>query len=402
MGKVASTFTPAVVVAALIAFALSAIATVEVLYLFHELNTGFAMIGSILGFAALSLVFFAPFIHKLSDRMGYGLFLVWSCLLLACAAVGAALAFSAGMYAVPKVVLALLSPVVVPLVIELVREVFRFAKDLDRLLIILTTSISFAAAAGAVSAGVVAQTVGYAYVYVLCAIMFFLAGMAALFLPQTTPPRAFTKLPTNPVLRLSPVLKKPFFLLVLIAFSLQAYWAVRDIVLPFVITQSGGSVFHVGLVFGGMSVAAGVGSLVARRLLYKNDPRRVLVVVLGVAAVFALLLPFGPLLMLGLVASGFSLFESSASPSVSEAVDGAAPKRSAHTIFEGLRLVSALAWVVTPIALGILLEAGMPARMVLFFAGLGMLYVYVRVQREFSPEDIFPRLSVKKRKRLSW
>ena len=141
MGKVAATYTPALLTAGLVAIALSSIATVEVLYLFHELDAEYAMIGSILGLSALSLVFFAPFVHKLSDRMGYGLFLVWSCLLLACAAVAASLAFSAGVYAIPKIILALFSPIVIPLVIELIREVFRFAKDLDRLLMFLTTTI---------------------------------------------------------------------------------------------------------------------------------------------------------------------------------------------------------------------------------------------------------------------
>jgi len=402
MGKINATFLPALLASCLISVALSAIATVEVLYLSFSLSANYSMIGSVLGLSAVSLLLFSPMLQKGAHRAGYGLFLVWSSLLLACASIAASLAFSAGSYILPKVVIALFSPLTIPIVIELVRESFRFAKDLDRMLVTLIVATTFSGALGAVGAGFLATQHGLSYAYVFAGIAFFLSGMIALFLPRTSPPHVFANIPLNPVVRLSYVLKKPFFLLVLIAFSLQAYWAVRDFILPLVIIESGGSVLQVGWVFGAMSVLAGVGALFARRLLYKNDPKRVLVVLLGVGAMFALLLPFGPLIMIGIVASGFSFSESSANPAIFDGVEKNAPKKSSHLIFEGMRAVSALAWILTPVVLGLLLEAGMPARMVLFFAGLGMLYVYVRVQRAFSPEDIFPRLSVKRKKRLSW
>lgn len=401
MRKIHSTYLPAVITAGLVSIALASIATVEVLYLRFSLETGYAMIGSVLGLSALTLVFFAPILSKVAHKMGRGLFLVWSALLLACASVAASLIVSAGMYVVPKLLLAMLSPLIIPVVIELVRDEFQFAKDLDRLLMTLIITISFAGAIGAVSAGSLAQQFGLHYAYMFSAIVFFAAGLFALSLPRTPPPRTFKKISSSPLARLSVVFIKPLKSFVFIAFALQAYWAVRDIVLPLVILESG-SVAHVGIVFGAMSLLSGLGALVGRRLLHKNPPPSILVSLLGVGAVCALLMPFGPLLMLGFVAAGFSFSDAAANPALSDAIESVAPKRSAHLIWEGMRVVSALAWVVTPIIIGLLLEAGMPAHMVLFFAGIGMMYTYVRFKREWSPDNFFPRLSVKRKKRFSW
>lgn len=399
MSKLTTTYTPALASAALVAAALSAIATAEVLYLFYALNSNYAMIGSVLGLSALSLVFLAPFLHKAARKMGYGLFLVWSCLLLACASLAAALAFSAGVYAVPKALLALFAPIIIPVFVELVREVFRFAKDLERLLVLLSLVVAGAGAVGAVASGVVADNFGFSFTYVFAAVLFFLAGMSAILLPRIAPPHAFTKLPVNPVARLQPALKKPVAPLALAAFSLQAYWAVRDFVFPFIVYSAESSVTSVGIVFGAMSLASVIGVLVVQHLLSKNPSPQVLVSAFVVGAGCALLLPFGPVLLLGLAACGFSLSESVASPAISGAVEKATPQRSSHLVCEGFRTVSALAWVITPILLGILLEAGMPARMVLFFAGTGMVYVYLRLQQRFTPEDVFPSLKLRSRKR---
>lgn len=396
MGRLKTTYLPALVVAFLVSFGLSSVATVEVLYLFFSLDGSFAMIGSILGLSALAFVFLSAHIQKIASRMGYGLFFTWSSLALSCALVFASLAVSAGMYAVSRVIIAVGTPLLIPLVIDLVRDAFRFAKDLDRLVSVLLLAVSLGGAAGALSAGVVAQEVSYSYVYVLSAIAFFSAGMVALMLPQTRP--SFPKRPFNPFSEIAQVMQKKY--LVLAVFSLQAFWVVRDMVLPFFILDIGGSVLAVGVVFASMSLLAGIGGLFARQVLGKNASSRVLVFSFAGMSACALLFPFSVFVVLVFVAGAYAFFDASASPSVHARIEKDTPLRRRPAIVEGFRALSSLALVVTPVVLGLLLEAGLPLRLTLLFSGVALGVVYFRLQKQFAPDEVFPRLRV--RKRFSW
>ncbi len=391
-------YLPALLIGTLLAAGAAAIATVEVAYLTHGVGASALLAGIVLGLAAIPLVVFAPFLRSMADRIGANAYLTWASLILACAAIAAPLLGSAELYLAPKLVFVLLLPLLPLLLEEVLIDTFHFSRNKDRLLLAAAIAAAAGSAAGALAAGTLA-TSAFGDAYIFAAACFVGAAFMSNLLPRTAHPRIPAKASLHLTARIDRVLTKRWRPLAIITAGVAAYFSLRDFAVPLMILSRGYSMAAVGLVIGLAGAGGIVGLLIAHRLLSRNKPGKVLALGLLVFAVAATLLPFGPL---GIIAAISAISGSGASwraPATQDEVYSSSSERAAPSILEGLFTLRALAWVAAPIIAGIIIQAGVPAGVLVFIAGAGSLYIYWRAKSEWSPEQYLPSMDVRRRRR---
>lgn len=398
MAKLSSVYLPIVIVGALLSAGAAAIAVVEMLFLTTDLSAGYAMAGSLFAASALPLLVLAPFLWAVSERMGTRQYMIWSALVLACAAFFASLLTAAGFYLLPKMAFMLLLPLSAPMLVTLMQEVFQFARDKDILLFLFGLSAAVGAAVGALLGGSFAQY-DLARGFGVAAAFFMLAALVSTRLPRHDRPASVGKVVLDPLARLNRAFSEDVRLLALLVFLVQAFWVARDMALPVLLAGRNFTAFEVGVAFSLTALGSAAGMFLARRLLGKNRPAHVLIVgtlLLGVTIVVM------PLLVLPLLLGGAFLLgvgEAGISPAASDKVQDEAGHREAPQIIASLQSVGVLAWILAPLIIGLLLEAGVPAWLVLSLTGVAILLSYGALRKEGGLEGIVPDLRLRPRRR---
>ena len=392
-------YTQMLLIAFLHAAATASIATVEVLYLRHTLLASYTMIGAILGTAAIGYLIFAPFLKELAKATGRGVYLTWTSFILALAAVFAANISQPAMYLVSKSIILLLAPLTFGILMQFIEDELKFNADTESCYAGLTLTAMIGGIIGFLLAGKIG-VIAYSHGYILSTAAFMIAGFIALGLPTST--KQIRKPPAlNPLDRLNTCFSKKYRHITYIVLATNSYWAIRDITIPLLLIENGYSVLTVGALFAIGAFFGVISSIITRILLNKNHPERVMVAALAIGAIASLLLPFGGLIVLGVLYAIYMSTEVAISPSLSDRVEETTD--NATTYITSLSTASALAWTITPWIAGILLEAGVGLRGMLFIGGIIITVAYVVAKHQYLPDKYFPKLSLRKNKKtLTW
>lgn len=126
-----------------------------------------------------------------------------------------------------------------------------------------------------------------------------------------------------------------------------------------------------------------------------------MVAALAIASIASIILPFGGLIVLGVLYAIYISAEVALTPAISDRVEEVSSKATPY--ITSLATASALAWTITPWIAGVLLEAGISYQALLFLGGILIVAAYWRAKQTYTPNDYFPRISIKKnKKKLTW
>ena len=391
--------TPTLLIALLHATATASIAVVEVLYLRYTLEASYTMIGSVLGAAAIGYLLFAPFLKELPKAIGRGVYLSWTSFILAVAAILAVNINNAAMYLVSKTIILLLAPITFTTLIGFIEDELKYNADLQKCYAALTLAAMTGGIIGFLAAGQLG-IIAYGHAYILSTASFLAAGFIGLTLPKSTQP--IRNKPTlNLVERLETAFSKKYKTITIIVLATNAYWALRDITIPLLLIQNGYSTATIGALFALGALMGVISSVITRVLLRKNHPERVMVASLAIATIASILLPFGGLIVLGVLYAIYVSAEVALTPAISDRVEEVTSQ--ANPYITSLSTASALAWTITPLIVGILLEAGLGYRVMLFLGGLLIAFAYWNARNAYTPNEYFPEISIKKNKKtLTW
>ena len=403
MKRLQQTYLPALLIAFLYATAIAAIVLTEAIYLREGLGASYSLLGSVLGAGAIGYLLLAPYIATLPKRAGTRNFLVWTSFTLALASVFAANITNPGMYLLTKTALILLAPTTFHALIDYVEETFRYARNKDTLIFLTSFSAAAGGIAGFLAGGILAQ-LAYGHAYILATTTLLIAGFVSLALPDNKDRAHKTKIEINLIQRLENCFEEKHRLLTWIIIATNAYWAIRDLAVPLLLVQLGYSISTIGILFAIAAISGVASMFITRRLLEKNHPERVIIAALLLAATASLLLPFGGLIIIGVMYALYVFADAALTPAISDRVEETTPPNQAAPLLKSLAAAAAIGWVAAPWAAGMLLEAGMSLRVLLFVAALGLALVYEATRRAWLAEEAFiPEISFKQNKKhLIW
>lgn len=382
--------------------ALSAIAVVEVLFLTRSLGASFSLVGSILGPAAVAFLVFAPFIRLFAKRVGSSRFLIWSSLLLTCAAIGSALLTNPGLYLPAKILLALLGAMQTTVLLDVVEDEFRFNRDHGRVASGVVSAGLAGAAIGAFLSGELANLFGLSTGYLLAAGLFALVAALMFLLPNRPQWHVRQKLPDHPLQHLTEIMTSRYAILGGVVFCVQFFWATRDFVIPVFSDSLGHSVLFVGVLFSACSAAAIISYFFTRYLLTMNKPYPVLIMCLFVMTVSSFLLPIGGTTFLLIGLAGFGLGSGGFTAALADVISDNASREGAQEILTALASVGALAWLIAPLFVGIFLEAGVSERVILGSLALLLAYVFSAARKRMDTRGFLPPLQLTRKLKFDW
>lgn len=403
MQRLENVYLPVLLVAFLHTAATAAIATAEAIYLRHGLGASYSLIGSVLGASAVAYLIFNPYLKAIPKLIGKGTYLLWTSLVLSLAAVLAANISNAGMYLASKTLLLLLAPITFGVLIELIEEEFRFARNKDALLFTATLTAAIGGIAGFLTGGHFAS-IQYGHAYIFATAAFITAGMTSLLLPSNKQRHRNKRIEISIVDRLAHCFDEKHRTLTWIVLATNAYWAIRDFTIPLLLYDMGYGPAAIGVLLS-IGAASGVASMfITRHLLNKNHPERVITAALLLAAAASLILPFGGLILIGISYALYVAGDVALTPSISDRVEETAASNLAAPFITSLGTAAAMAWIIAPWIAGVVLEAGMSLRVILFCAGALIALVYEIARRKYLGKELFfPRLSMKQNKKhLIW
>jgi MFS family permease len=122
---------------------------------------------------------------------------------------------------------------------------------------------------------------------------------------------------------------------------------------------------------------------------------------LAIGTITSLILPFGGLIVIGILYAIYMSTEVAISPALSDRVEETTDKAAEY--INSLSTASALAWTITPWIAGMMLESGIGLRGLLFIGGLLIALAYTKARKRYTPNEYFPKLSFKRNKKtLTW
>lgn len=403
MNKLRSAYLPILSIVFLHASALAAIVITEAIYLRIGLGASYSQVGSVLGAGAIGYLLFAPYIATIPKRIGAKNYLLWTSFILALAAITAANITNAGMYLITKTAIILLAPTALNTTLDYVENTFRYARNKDTLIFLTSFVAATGGLAGFLAGGVLAD-VAYGHAYLLATTTFLIAGFISLALPEKHHTERIQKVELNLLERLENCFAKKHRMLTAIIIATNAYWALRDFTIPLLLLEAGYGLTTIGILFAIAAISGILSMFFTRHALEKNHPEQVITSALLLATVSSIILPFGGLIIIGVMYALYVFADTALTPSISDRIEETAPPKKAQPLLKSLAAAAAIGWVAAPWVAGVLLEAGLSIRTVLFIAGLLMALIYELARRTYlADESLFPKLSFKRsKKHLIW
>lgn len=403
MKRLTKNYLPLLIIAFLHATAAAAIILTEAIYLREGLQASYSLIGSVLGAGAIGYLLLAPYLSTIPKRIGRGRYLIWSSFILALAAIAAANLTNAAGYFFTKTAIILLAPTSFHAILDSVEETYRYKQNKDTLIFIASLTAALGGLTGFITGGIVAS-IAYGHAYALATAALLVAGFVSLQLKNNPEKPRYQDTQHNLIQRIETCLTKKHRLLTIVVIATNAYWALRDLTIPLLLTDMGYTPAKIGALFAVGAVAGVASMFVTRRLLEKNHPERVIIAALLLAAVASLILPFGGLIIIGIMYALYVFADAALTPAISDRVEETTPPKQAAPFLQSLAAPAALAWVLAPWIAGVALEAGASLRVILFIAAALLALVYEAARRKWLAEDTFiPPISFKKNKKnLIW
>ena len=403
MKRLIKNYLPLLAIAFLHAAAAAAIILTEAIYLREGLQASYSLIGSVLGAGAIGYLLLAPYLVNIPKRIGRGRYLVWSSFALALSAIAAANLTNAAGYFFTKTAIILLAPTSFHAILDSVEETYRYKKNKDRRIFAASLTAALGGIIGFITGGYVAS-IAYGHAYALATALLLTAGFISLQLKNNPEKPRYEETQHNLIQRIETCLTKKHRLLTIVVIATNAYWALRDLTIPLLLTDMGYTPATIGILFALGAVAGVISMFATRHLLEKNHPERVIIAALLLAAVASLILPFGGLIVIGIMYALYVFADAALTPAVSDRVEETTPPKQAAPFLQSLAAPAALAWVLAPWIAGVALEAGASLRVILFIAGALLALVYEAARRKWLAEDMYiPPISFKKNKKeLIW